>query len=64
MMEISQASTVMSWLPSSASCTLIFGASSDGNTAAAFHRYGDNKGHTLIVIQSGVYIFRGYTSKS
>ena len=57
-------STVMSWLPSGASCTLIFRASSDGKTAADFHRCCDDKGPTLIVIQSGEYIFGGYTSKS
>ena len=57
-------STVMSWLPSGASCTLIFRASTDGKTAADFHRCCDDKGPTLIVIQSGEYIFGGYTSKS
>ena len=49
-MENSQASTVMSWLPSGASCTLIFRASNDGQTASDFHRCCDNKGPTLIVI--------------
>ena len=63
-MESSQASTVMSWFPSGASCTLIFRSSSDGRTAGDFHRCCDNKGPTLIVIQSGEYIFGGYTSKS
>ena len=63
-MESSQASTVMSWLPSGASCSLIFRASTDGKTAADFHRCCDNRGPTLIVIQSGEYIFGGYTSKS
>ena len=62
--ENSQASTVMSWLPSGASCTLIFRASSDGKSGADFHRCCDNKGPTLIVIQSKEYIFGGYTSKS
>ena len=56
--------TVMSWLPSGASCTLIFRANSNGKTAADFHRCCDNKGPTLIVIQSGGNIFGGYTSKS
>ena len=56
--------TVMSWLPPCASCTLLFRARIDGKTAADFHRCCDNKGPTLIVIQSGVYIFGGYTSKS
>ena len=63
-MENSQAFTVMSWLPSVASCTLIFRASNDGKTAPDFHRCCDNKGPTLIVIQSGEFIFGGYTSKS
>ena len=58
-----QASTVMSWLSTDA-CTLIFRASCDGKTAGDFHRCCDNKGPTLIVIQSGEYIFGGYTSKS
>ena len=57
-------STVMSWLPSVASCTLIFRASSDGKTAGDFHRCCDNKGPTLIVIQSEENILGGYTSKS
>ena len=63
-MESNQASTVMSWLPSGASCTLIFRASNDGKTASDFHRCCDNRGPTLIVIQSGEFIFGGYTSKS
>ena len=57
-------STFKSWLPSGASFTLIFRASSDGKSAADFHRCCDNKGPTLVVIQSGEYIFGGYTSKS
>ena len=57
-------STVKSWLPSAASFSLIFQASSDGKSAADFHRCCDNKGPTLVVIQSGEYIFGGYTSKS
>ena len=56
--------TIKSWSPSGASFTLIFRASSDGKTAADFHRCCDNKGPTLIVIQSEEYIFGGYTSKS
>lgn len=56
--------TVLSWLPPCASCTLLFRARIDGKTAADFHRYCDNKEPTLIVIQSGEYIFGGYTSKS
>ena len=57
-------STVKSWLPSAASFTLIFQASSDGKSAADFHRCCDNKGPNIVVIQSGEYIFGGYTSKS
>ena len=56
--------TVMSWFPPCASCTLLFRARIDGKTAADFHRCCDNKGPTLIVIQSGGNIFGGYTSKS
>ncbi|CAH3173461.1 unnamed protein product, partial [Porites evermanni] len=62
--EESQASTIMSWLPPGASCTLLFRATTDGKNAAGFHRYSDNKGPTLVVTQSGSSIFGGYTSKS
>jgi len=57
-------STLQSWLPPNATCSLLFRASTDGNTPADFHRCCDNKGPTLALIKSGEYIFGGYTSKS
>ena len=57
-------SALQSWLPPNATCSLLFRASTDGNTPADFHRCCDNKGPTLVVIKSGEYIFGGYTSKS
>lgn len=47
--EESQASTIMSWLPPGASCTLLFRATTEGKNAAAFHRCCDKKGPTLVV---------------
>ena len=55
---------VMSWLPTSATCSLLFRATADGKTPTDFHRCCDNKGPTLVVIQSGEYICGGYTLKS
>jgi len=57
-------STLQSWLPPNATCSLLYRASTDGYTPANFHRCCDNKGPTLLVIRSGEYIFGGYTSKS
>ena len=57
-------SALQSWLPPNATCSLLFRASTDGNTPADFHRCCDNKGPTLVLIKSGEYIFGGYTSKS
>ncbi|KAL9950669.1 hypothetical protein ACROYT_G043202 [Oculina patagonica] len=57
-------SALISWLPPNATCSLLFRASTDGYTAADFHRSCDKKGPTLVVIKSGEYIFGGYTSRS
>jgi len=57
-------SAVMSWLPPGASCSLLYRATTEGKNPADFHRCCDNKGPTLMVIQSGEYICGGYTSKS
>ena len=57
-------SAVMSWLRPNATCSLLFRASTDGETPADFHRCCDGKGPTLVVVKSGEYIFGGYTSKS
>ena len=56
--------SLMSWLPEGAACSLLYLASADGKTAKDFHRCCDNKGPTLVVIESGKYVFGGYTSKS
>ena len=55
---------LQSWLPSNATCSLLYRTSADGYTPADFHRCCDNKGRTLVLIKSGRYIFGGYTSKS
>ena len=57
-------SALMSWLPPNATCSLLYRGSTDGKTAADFHRCCDSKGPTLVVIKSGEYICGGYTSKS
>ena len=57
-------SALKSWLPTNATCSLLYRASTDGSTPADFHRCYDNKGPTLVLIKSGGYIFGGYTSKS
>ena len=60
----SHRSAVMSWLSSGASCSLLYRASIDGESPQDFHRCCDNRGPTLVMIQSGEYIVGGYTSKS
>ena len=57
-------STLKSWLPPNATCSLLYRASTDGYTPADFHRCCDNKGPTLVLIKSGEYIFGGYASRS
>ena len=57
-------SALISWLPPNATCSLLFRASTDGKTAADFHRCCDNRGPTLLVIKCAEFIFGGYTSKS
>ena len=57
-------STVMSWLPPGASCSLLYRATTDGKSPADFHRCCDKKGPTFVVIKSSEYIFGGYSSKS
>ena len=57
-------STLKSWLPPNATCSLLFRASFDGKTPADFHRCCDGKGPTLAVIKSGKYIGGGFTTKS
>ena len=37
-------SALQSWLPLNATCSLLYHASTDGNTPADFHRCCDNKG--------------------
>ena len=57
-------SALQSWLPPNATCSLLYRASTDGNTPADFHRCCDSRGPTLVLIKSEEYIFGGYTSKS
>ena len=57
-------SALQSWLPTNATCSLLYRASVYGKTPADFHRCCDNKGPTLVLIKSGQYIFGGYTSQS
>ena len=57
-------STIKSWLRPGARFSLLFRASVHGKSAEDFHRCCDNKGATLSVIKTGVYIYGGYTSKS
>lgn len=57
-------SALQSWLPPNATCSLLYRASTDGKTHAAFHRCCDNEGPTLVLIKSEENIFGGYTSKS
>ena len=62
--EETHQSALQSWLPPNATCSLLYRASTDGNTPVDFHRCCDNKGPTLVLIKSGEYIFGGYTSQS
>jgi len=57
-------SSVMTWLPPRATCSLLYRATTDGKTPEDFHRCCDNKGPTLVVMKSEKNIFGGYTSKS
>ena len=57
-------SALQSWLPPNATFSLLYRASTDGDTPDDFHRCCDNKGPTLVLIESREYIFGGYTSKS
>ena len=57
-------SMIKSWLRPGARFSLLFRASVHGKSPEDFHRCCDNKGATLLVIKTGVYIFGGYTSKS
>ena len=55
---------VMSWLPPGVTCSLLYRATINGKTPQDFHRCCDDKGPTLVVVQSGQYICGGYTSKT
>ena len=57
-------SALKSWLPANATCSLLFRASSDGETPADFHRCCDDKGPTLVVIKCGEYVGGGFTTQS
>ena len=62
--EETHQSTLQSWLPPTATCSLLYRTSTDGNTPADFHRCCDNKGPTLVLIRVQEYIFGGYSSRS
>ena len=57
-------STLQSWLPPNATCSLLYRSSTDGNASADFHRCCNNRGPTLVLIKVEEYIFGGYTSRS
>lgn len=58
-------SAVISWLPHGVSeFSLLFRASTDGNSSASFHHYCDNKGPTVVVAKSEKYIVGGFTTQS
>ena len=57
-------SAVISWLPSGSSFSLLFRASTDGNSSQSFHSYCDNKGPTLVVAKSETCIGGAFTSQS
>lgn len=57
-------SAVISWLPSGSSFSLLFRASTDGNSSQSFHSYCDNKGPTLVVAKGETCIVGAFTSQS
>jgi len=54
------------WLPTDleGEWRLLFRASRDGFAAGTFHSRCDNKGPTVTIVKSGVYIFGGFTEQS
>ena len=66
-----QCRTLMNWLKETgaieditmASDNLLYRASRDGWAASNFHSCCDNKAPTVTVIQSGNYVFGGYTER-
>ena len=64
-----QQNLLLSWLPSHGDVgrrrlRLLFRASRDGFAANTFHDKCDNKGPTIVLVQSGNYVFGGFTEKS
>lgn len=64
-----QQNLLLSWLPPHGDVRrrrlrLLFRASRDGFAAATFHDRCDNKGPTIVLVQSGNHIFGGFTEKS
>ena len=60
---------LLSWLPPHGDVRrrrlrLLFRASRDGFAANTFHDKCDNKGPTIVLVQSGNYVFGGFTEKS
>ena len=66
-----QCRTLMNWLKETGAITdiamtsdnLLYRASCNGWAASNFHSCCDNKGPTVTVVKSGIYIFGGYTEK-
>ena len=64
-----QQNLLLSWLPPHGDVRrrrlrLLFRASRDGFAANTFHDKCDNKGPTIVLVQSGNYVFGGFTEKS
>ena len=64
-----QQNLLLSWLPPHGDVRgrrlrLLFRASRDGFAANTFHEKCDNKGATIVLVQSGNYVFGGFTEKS
>ena len=59
-------SVLKGWLPSQEGkiWRLLFRASRDGFTAAAFHSKCDDQGATVTIVKSGHNIFGGFTEES
>ena len=62
--EERQSSTIMSWLPPGASCTLLFRATTDGKNAVGFHRYKVEVPYSEAIPQShGPHVSNSFTIK-
>jgi len=65
LLESEQKKKLAEWLGKKLVTSLLYSASRDGFSAAAFHLKCDNKGPTLVVIKStNGYLFGGYSASS